>query len=94
MAEIAIPLEERAAEGLLYKHKLVTPMVMDDLILREGIDAATRYLERRGKKIKSILNQKGILIIVGAVSFSLGIYCTMALMYFKNREAFSAIFGF
>lgn len=94
MAEVAIPLEKRAAEGLLYEHKLVSPMVMDDRILREGIDAATRYLERRGKKIKSILSQKGILIVVSVVGFSLGVYCTMALMYFKNREAFSAIFGF
>jgi hypothetical protein len=96
---IPITIERRRElkKGLLYDYEetfVRSTLLVEDSTLREGIDAATEYLESKGRKIRSILNNKFLLLVVFIVGFSLGTYLTLMVLYLARPEEMSAILGF
>lgn len=65
-----------------------------DKEIREGIDAATKYLEGKGRRIKTILAQKTVLIMVGVYAFALGIILSFSILYAISPEELKSILGF
>jgi len=95
--EITAARRKELKKGLLYDYEetfVRSTLLVEDSTLREGIDAATNYLESRGRKIRSVLNNKFLLLTVFIIGFSLGVYLSLTVLYLARPEEMSAIFGF
>lgn len=98
--EIVEITPERRAElkkGLLYDYDetyVRQTILVEDRTLRESIDAATKYLENKGRKIRTVITQKAVIGISFVIGLSAGIYLTLAILYATNTEAMKTVLGF
>ena len=97
VVEITAARRKEIKKGLLYDYEetfIRSTLLVEDGTLREGIDAATNYLESKGRKIRSVLNNKLLLFTIFVIGFSLGVYLSLTVLYMARPEEMGAILGF